>query len=234
MHQIAVKILNPESIPHIERMVAFTARVTQSGHKIKSLEDLEALYDKPYKSLKPFCTLPHPTLQKFGTIDIAVVGASRRFLAQITRHQNEIKFMSASLQYSDYSDESDFVIPENISDKKAYLDACKQSMTQYKKLIESGTDNDSAGYLAPQSLRNVLIMSATPYQWKHIINQRICNRNTRETQYVMELIYNELKEFELFQYGVGPFCWFGECKEGKMTCGKPYEFNLQNKVHGVV
>ena len=31
------------------------------------------------------------------------VGASRRFLAQITRHQNEVKFMSASLQYSNYA-----------------------------------------------------------------------------------------------------------------------------------
>ena len=47
--------------------------------------------------------LPHPTVQKFMVITVAVVGASRRFLAQITRHQNEVKYMSASLQYSNYS-----------------------------------------------------------------------------------------------------------------------------------
>ena len=40
--------------------------------------------------------LPHPTIQKFAVITVAIVGASRRFLAQITRHQNEVKFMSAS------------------------------------------------------------------------------------------------------------------------------------------
>ena len=47
--------------------------------------------------------LPHPTIQKFAVITVAIVGASRRFLAQITRHQNEVKFMSASLQYSNYT-----------------------------------------------------------------------------------------------------------------------------------
>ena len=45
---------------------------------------------------------------------MVVVGAARRFLAQITRHQNEVKYMSASLQYSDYSGVEDFVIPYDL------------------------------------------------------------------------------------------------------------------------
>lgn len=224
MENIKVKILNPEVIPHIEKMVAFTARLTQRGQKLKSLDDCIDLYNKPYKSLKPFCDAPHPTLQKFGTIDVIVFGASRRFLAQITRHQNEVKFMSASLQYSDYSENYDFVVPEGISNKDVYLKSCEESMKNYEELIKNGTNNDAAGYLAPQALRNILIISATPFEWKHIINQRICSRNTREMQYVMELIYKELSKYELFQYGVGPFCHFGPCKEGKMSCGKKYEF----------
>lgn len=224
MHRIQVKILNENHLEHIQKMVAFSARITQHGHEIKNMDDLTNLYNKPYKSLKTFCELPHPTLQKFGTIDIAIVGASRRFLAQITRHQNEVKFMSASLQYSDYSDDGDFVIPENFKYKDLYLKSCKKSMKIYKELIDLGVDNDSAGYLAPQGLRNILIISATCYQWKHMINQRICNRNTRETQYIMELIYKELSKFEIFKYGVGPDCWRNGCKEGKMTCGRKYDF----------
>ena len=56
------------------------------------------------------------TLQKkkFMVITVAVVGASRRFLAQITRHQNEVKYMSASLQYSNYSGHAAFAIPYGI------------------------------------------------------------------------------------------------------------------------
>lgn len=47
-------------------------------------------------------------------ITVAVVGASRRFLAQITRHQNEVKYMSASLQYSNYSGHAAIAIPYGI------------------------------------------------------------------------------------------------------------------------
>ena len=59
------------------------------------------LYEKSFsvQTVAAMGALPHPTIQKFAVITVAIVGASRRFLAQITRHQNEVKFMSASLQY---------------------------------------------------------------------------------------------------------------------------------------
>ena len=78
------------------------SRLTQRGHEIHSMDDLLMLYEKAYteNTLERITTLPHPTVQKFAVITVAVVGASRRFLSQITRHQNEVKFMSASLQYS--------------------------------------------------------------------------------------------------------------------------------------
>ena len=157
--------------------------------------------------------LPHPTIQKFGIINVVVVGASRRFLAQITRHQNEVKYMSASLQYSDYSGVEDFVIPYDLmgtGQEEAYLEQCSQSMKNYQRLIASGVDNDSAGYCAPQGMRNILLISATPYQWKHMIRQRVCRRNTKETRYVMLLIWEQLMEqnAELFSDS-GPFCMNG-------------------------
>ena len=117
LKQIEIKILNPEDIQKAEQMMVFCARLTQRGHNIKNMNDLEALLDRSYQeeTVKAMTKLPHPTIQKFGIVNIAVVGASRRFLAQITRHQNETKFMSASLQYSDYSDEADFCVPYEIS-----------------------------------------------------------------------------------------------------------------------
>ena len=80
-------------------------------------------YGRSRPAVQPFFTndtvrnmgsLPHPTIQKFSVITVAVVGASRRFLSQITRHQNEVKFTSASLQYSNYSGEAGFVKPYEI------------------------------------------------------------------------------------------------------------------------
>lgn len=230
MKNIEIKILNPEVIKESEKMMVCAARLTQRGHNIKNMNDFMELYNKEYKdsTVKNMCKLPHPTIQKFGVINLVVVGASRRFLAQITRHQNEVKFMSASLQYSDYSDEADFVIPYEILNKSQneifhYLESCKDSMRIYKNLIKSGIDNDSAGYVAPQGLKNILIISATPFQLKHMISQRTCKRNTKETQYVMLKIWEELYKLNpnLFnQSTTGPKCMNKNCLEGKMSCGK--------------
>lgn len=230
MNKIEVKILNPWAIDDGVHMAAVAARLTQGGHKIHDMEDFMELYHKPYKEafITSLCKLPHPTLQKFAVINIAVVGASRRFLAQITRHQNEVKFMSASLQYSDYSGQADFVVPYEFLGTPAethYLESCAAAMESYEEITANGYDHDSAGYAAPQGLRNIMIISATPYQWKHMISQRTCRRNTDETRYVMLRIWDELMLIAPEMFGpeadCGPFCIHGICREGKMRCGNP-------------
>ena len=179
--------------------MVFAARLTQRGHKIHSMDDLLALYEKGYTSetVKRIASLPHPAVQKFSVITVAVVGASRRFLAQITRHQNEVKFISASLQYSNYAGQADFVVPYEILTASQwvhgfYLKKCRAAMEHYADIGACGISRDAAGYLAPQSLRNVLIISATPYQWKHMIGQRTCRRNTDETRFVLLKIWADL------------------------------------------
>ncbi len=108
--------MNTGAVREAEKHTVFAARLTQRGHEIHSMDDLLMLYEKAYKenTLERIVSLPHPTVQKFAVITVAVVGASRRFLSQITRHQNEVKFMSASLQYSNYDGNAEFVIPYEI------------------------------------------------------------------------------------------------------------------------
>ena len=227
MKNIEISILNPEAVKEAEKMMVFCARLTQRGHVIKNMNDIEFLLDKSYKdsTVKAMTMLPHPTIQKFGVINIAVVGASRRFLAQITRHQNEVKFMSASLQYSDYSDEADFCIPYEIMRdglEKQYLRSCQSAMIDYKA-FSAVSGNDPAGYAAPQGLRNILIISATPFQLKHMISQRICRRNTTETKYVMLKIWEALQELSPIMFDIdttGAGCQKGKCQEGKLCCGR--------------
>lgn len=236
MKNIEVKILNPDQLTSAENMMVQMARLTQRAQTIRNMADFVQLLHKPYKesTLETMCKLPHPTLQKFGLINIAVVGASRRFLAQITRHQNEVKFMSGSLQYSDYTDAAQFCVPyeitrydrENAMDgwaERQYLNSCLQSMDDYKKAAPL-IGNDAAGYMAPQGMRNVLLISALPYELKHIINQRTCNRNTLETQYVLLKIWEKLWDLSpLFRIDCGPDCMHHACTEGKMSCGRPFE-----------
>lgn len=216
--------------------MVFAARLTQRGYRIATMDDLMALYEKSFSDITvaAISGFPHPTVQKFAVITVAIVGASRRFLAQITRHQNEVKFMSASLQYSNYTGQADFAVPyEVLTAPKAiqeiYLESCKSDMDCYEELCAAGIGHDAAGYATPQGLRNVLIISATPYQWKHMIGQRVCRRNTDETRIVLLKIWQELYGLSpaLFAPNLtGPFCQQDKCLEGKMTCGKKLDADM--------
>ena len=212
MNRIETKILNCSAVSETEKTMVFAARLTQRGHLIHNMGQI-----------------PHPTIQKFAVITVAIVGASRRFLSQITRHQNEVKFMSASLQYSNYSGQADFVKPYEIlaapsAVQKLYETSFLSDINYYGQLCKTGIGHDSAGYLTPQALRNVMLISATPYQWKHMIGQRSCRRNTDEMRIVILKIWKDLYDLSptLFLPELtGPFCQRGKCLEGKMGCGHP-------------
>jgi thymidylate synthase (FAD) len=61
MKQIEIKILNPEAVKEAEKMMVFCARLTQRGHQIKNMNDLDNLLNKEYKpaTVKNMCALPH-------------------------------------------------------------------------------------------------------------------------------------------------------------------------------
>lgn len=60
MRNIQVKILNPDAVKQSEQMMVFCARLTQRGHSIKNMNDLEELMNKEYKpaTVKNMCDLP--------------------------------------------------------------------------------------------------------------------------------------------------------------------------------
>ena len=152
--------MNCQAVAEAEKNMVFAARLTQRGHRIATMDDLMALYEKSFSenTVAAISGLPHPTVQKFAVITVAVVGASRRFLSQITRHQNEVKFMSASLQYSNYTGQADFAVPYEIlaapaAVRELYLKSCHEGMDCYEKLCAEGIGHDAAGYATPQGLR---------------------------------------------------------------------------------
>ncbi len=204
--------MNCQAVAEAEKNMVFAARLTQQGHKIASMDDLMELYEKSFsvQTVAAMGALPHPTIQ------------------------NEVKFMSASLQYSNYTGQADFAVPYSIMTAPAvvrelYLKSCHESMKCYEALCTAGSGHDAAGYATPQGLRNVLLISATPYQWKHIISQRVCRRNTDETRIVLLKVWKELYELSpaLFAPSLtGPFCQMDRCLEGKMTCGRKLEADM--------
>jgi len=232
MKNIEIRVLNPEVVTEAEKMMVCAARLTQRGHKVKTTDDFVTLYNKSFKekTAKNMVELPHNTIRQFHMIQVVVVGASRRFLAQITRRRVGVTFTSASLQYSDYSDDANFVVPYEVMQKgeeaeRRYLTACKNAMSEYVAAVNSGIDHDAAGYMAPQGLANVLLISATPQAWCEMIAQRICRRNSKETAYIMLKIWEALYTLNpiLFSAQIaGPSCMRGNgdrCDENLMFCG---------------
>lgn len=220
-------------------MMCFLARLTQRGHNITSLNDINELMGKPASPelAKAMIKMErHGTIKRFTPITVAIVGASRRFLAQARTNQVGFNYVSASLQYSNYSGKAQFVVPYSLIEAEAngkmignwkptafYIDRCTDAMEAYES-IANVTDNDTAGYAAPQGLRNILIMQGNHEAWRHFIALRSCNRNTVETQYVTLRIWEELLKTEggeeMFAFA-GPDCMYGRCREGKMCCGEP-------------
>lgn len=236
MKNIEVAVLDSHNDPG--GMMKFLARLTQRGHAIKCMADLKALLDSSAHPsgtyIEAMMSLEHHgTIKRFTPITVAIVGASRRFLAQARTNQVGFNYVSASLQYSDYGSDADFVVPYALTKYdselsipcavETYLNRCVEAMVTYRKLSEA-TDNDTAGYVAPQGLRNILVMQANYESWLHFIRLRTCNRNTNETQYVALKIWEELLKTEngeeFFKYA-GPDCMYGPCREGKMCCGNP-------------
>lgn len=244
MNKIEVAVLDCHNNPG--GMMLFLAKLTQRGHKIHNMDELKDMlefYTTPGYThpgiIERIAKLPHGTIKRFTPITVAIVGASRRFLAQARTHQVGFNYVSASLQYSDYSGTADFVVPYALIEAERrgkwivteyaktptqyYLDSCRQGMIDYRNIAKL-TDNDTAGYAAPQGLRNILIMQANHEAWSYFIRTRGCNRNTNETQYVTLRIWEELLKTpdgeEMFA-NIGPDCMYGACREGKMCCGQP-------------
>lgn len=247
MNKIQVAVIN-EACDTPAGMMMFLANLTQKGHTIKSMSDLENLYIKSienHKSARAVARMPHGTIKRFSPVTIAIVGASRRFLAQARTHQVGLDFVSASLQYSDYSDDAGFVVPYSMFGedmkyaRELYLGSCNNAMINYKHLIAgsspfmSGTgpsvDNDAAGYAAPQGLRNILVIQGNHQAWGQFIRTRGCKRNTNETAYIAWLIWEALMGttdgFDLNCWS-GPDCVYGSCREGKMSCSEPITLKL--------
>ena len=226
MEDIQVKILNH----NLNGMPLFLAKLTQRGHKINSITDLIQLYaDNIDKTpSKQFMKLPHSTIFRMCEMTIAIYGLSTKAVSQLRTHATRLTFVSTSTQYSEFTNlEVPYVIPEGLTDEQR--DKCKKALKQihksYIEIYEELGDKDKAGYLLPQSLKKCLVIHGNFPAWQYMLATRLCNRNTREVQYICELILQAIQDEcgKVWADECLPSCVNGKCKEGKFCCGKPYK-----------
>lgn len=240
MKKVEVAILNEMKMGPAGIM-CFLALLTQKGHNISCMSDLLDLFDKNTlepKITKSLLPLPHGSIKRHTPITVAIVGASRRFLSQARTHSVGIDFVSASLQYSNYSGKADFYVPYEYIEKgpeyvDMYLTKCREDRSFYETLMDLDIDNDTAGYSMPQGLRNILIATANHEAWLNFIRTRTCKRNTDEAKFVTakiwELLVKHSEDGEDMFSLAGPDCMYGKCREGHMSCGQPIWLNTYSE-----
>lgn len=238
MNNIEVRILNEEAVAEAEKLMVMGARLTQRSQKISDMSAMLDLYHATFSdsTVSNISSLPHPNIQRLGMVAIALTGVSRRFWSQFTRHQDDVHFVGGSLQYNDYTDSAAIVVPYEILKldaervgnaeyeegyfRRNFLNSARASFTDYEKAIKNGVPHDAAAYLMPFGVRQVAIVAATAWQWRHMISQRVCRRNSLETQYVLLRCWEELDSIGPIFEDCGPFCCQrGGCREGKFCCG---------------
>lgn len=228
MDKINVKLMQYDSLNQI---VQLACMVTRGANQYSSPEELlSKIQNSPWtdERILEMLKLPHSKIARFTDFTFLITGTSRRFLAQITTHHVGISIMSGSLQYSDHSTKSledKFLVPYEMFKYtdviNNYLEQQEKIMKFYGDITDTGFNRDVAGYTAPQSLRNILLIKVNLEALMYIGNQRICRRNTTETEFVVgrmvEEVINETKlPFELF----APSCVTSKCGEGKFACGR--------------
>lgn len=225
MDNIKVKILEH----NFNGTPIFLARMTQRGHLINNIDDLLKLYKDNINKTpsKDLLKLPHSTIFRMNYLTVAIYGLSTKAVSQLRTHATRLTFMSTSSQYSEFTgQECPYVIPEGLSkeQQEEFKTAFINVHNAYAKCFDDIKDKDKAGYLLPQGLRKCLVISGNFPAWQYMLSLRLCNRNTREVQYICELILDAItKECGKNWADVClPPCVDGKCKEGKFCCGHPY------------
>ena len=224
MDKIEVMILDH----NLNGMPKFLARLTQRGHLINSMADVQKLYIEsvPTAPSERLMTIPHSTIRRMNYLTVAITGLSTKAASQLRTHAKRLTFVSTSTQYSSYEGRADnYAVPFGVDDNEGKMrEAFEKVHDAYKELIKAGVDKDAAGYLLPQGLRKALIVSGNLDDWQYVMRTRLCNRNTKEIQHIMRLIYEKIVNICGPEYTTGmlPSCVSGHCQEGKFTCGEKF------------
>lgn len=183
----------------------------------------------------------HGSVLEHVYITYAIVGASRSYLAQQTRHRM-FNYTSSSQHYIDHTEMCDAEIPVEILDigneeiVNKYIEGYNAAKKAYDELVASGVDHAVARQLLPNAQRNTLLVTGNVRSWINFMNQRLCFRNTSEILYIAKLILDDMKEIlpVCAEYMVPDCVKYGHCTQKAMSCGNKWtKEKLDDKFKGI-
>jgi|6_EtaG_2_1085325.scaffolds.fasta_scaffold05451_3 thymidylate synthase (FAD) len=216
--EIDVSILSATKEP--QKLVHMSLAITQH----KAFEDNVKLSKN---SIANVFKMNHTSVFEHVVYCFIIKGASRSFLAQITRHRMG-SFTSGSQHYQDYS-QYGVCISKKTKRPPTFIYALENAIASYNFLCAEGVPKKEARQVLPNAMQNNLIWTVNARSLSNFFNLRLCNRNTEEIQVVAIKILALVKNHfpELFNE-VGADCFIDKCKQGKMCCGNPWKKEIPN------
>jgi len=234
MDQIKIEIIQKPNVDPIKFVANSTRLNFKTNDDFFINSNLNNHDDKDLNIITNLIKCKHSPLEHCS-YSILISGASRAFLAQVTRSRIGISYSSGSQHYSNWK-KPDFVVPIEIFEKceelnsieplKDFFNICNKAHDVYQEMQNQyKLTHDVTRAVTPQAMRNNLLITANIRTLLNLIALRICFRNTTEIRYITYKIREALvKECpEIFKLS-GPNCFCtGKCSESKLTCGKPWK-----------
>jgi thymidylate synthase (FAD) len=182
----------------------------------------------------------HMSPFEHANFTFGIDGISRACLAQLTRHRiasfsvQSQRYVTFGGDESSFNVEDYFIVPEpikNLGFEEQFLDDMYAYYDFYgiwlEKLMASGMSEkeaaENARYLLPNAAKTNLVMTMNARELLHFFELRCCNRAQEEIRDLAWVMLGLLQDkFPVIFANCGASCLTSHCKEGKMSCGKPY------------
>ena len=219
--------------PDPERAVAIAGRLCYAPVSAAELQH-EMSDEAVDKLVRILVRSGHHSALEHASFTFAIDGVSRACTHQIVRHRLA-SYNQQSQRYVNFGHADSFVVPPSISAnleaQAVFLAAMEQARAAYDRLVEIGLGEgrtresvqEDARFVLPNAAETKIVVTMNVRELRHFFHVRCCRRaqwEINELAWRMRAMVREVSP-NLFD-GTGPSCLYGECGEGKMTCGKPY------------
>jgi thymidylate synthase (FAD) len=238
--QLSVALL--QHTPDPDRAVAVAGRLCYAPVSAAELKH-DMSDDDVAKLVRILVRSGHHSAIEHASFTFAIDGVSRACTHQLVRHR-VASYNQQSQRYVRFGAADSFVVPPRIAaDPQAeaiFLQAMEQARVAYDKLVEIGLGEgrsaesvqEDARFVLPNAAETKIVVTMNARELRHFFRVRCCRRaqwEINDLSWQMRGIVRGVSPY-LFE-GTGPSCLYGECGEGKMTCGQPYR---PEDVDGVV
>ena len=231
--------------PEPEKVVAAAAKLCYSRVSLETL--LDGLTQKKAADyLGMLSEMGHESPLEHASFTFGIEGVSRAFLAQITRH----RLASYSVQSQRYvpKDAFESIMPPEIQAvpeaarifqeamenarssyeqiaailKEKYLEASDKSPAAIKAAEKKAIED--ARFVLPNACDTRMVVTMNVRSLYHFFALRCCNRAQWEIRAVADQMLRLVSQAAPALFAkAGPSCCLGQCREGRMSCGKAQE-----------